>query len=99
MDLPVKFSSEPEVIVEDVARFRALAERPNPGDPESLERGRPSQANFAQGGLGRAVWPGAKGPGTIEYPGVHRSPWVLIAGFYPKNWFRPSTLSPKHSRP
>jgi hypothetical protein len=27
MDLPVKFPSEPEVIVEDVARFRALSPR------------------------------------------------------------------------
>ena len=34
MDLPVKFPSEAEVILEDVARFRALATQAVPGDPE-----------------------------------------------------------------
>ena len=56
MDLPVKFPSETEVILEDVARFRALS----PADRIRtirgiLAAGRPDE-QVAEGGLGQAVF-------------------------------------------
>ena len=56
MDLPVKFPSETEVILEDVARFRAISpEERMRSLPESAERRCPDRTNLAESGLGQAI--------------------------------------------
>ena len=78
MDLPVKFPSETEVILEDVASFRALspAERIR-DDSGHAGRRRASDEHLAEGRMGQAVFGRAKTPRATEHPGVHRTPCTL----------------------
>ena len=99
MDLPVKFPSDTEVILEDVARFRALAERAHPGHPRAFWLTGVPDENFAEGCLGQTVFRGAKAPRATEHPGFHRTPCTLTPTSCRTILYGPSNLWPRRSTP
>ena len=75
MDLPIKFPSETEVILEDVAQVPgADAGGADPIHPRPPDHRCPDPADLAEGGLGQAVYRGARNPVATGHPGVHRTP-------------------------
>ena len=84
MDLPVKFPSETEVILEDVARFRALSPR---------DRIRAIENLLADGAYLMSISPKAdwarqyaeeqKHLAQRNIRGVHRTPYALSPQFFP----------------
>ena len=86
MDLPVKFPSETEVILEDVAKFRALS----PADQLGCFRGMVNAGELIMKNSPKAAWlewyaEEQERTRETKYPGVHRSPWILNACVYPTN--------------
>ena len=57
MNLPIKFPSDTEVILEEVTRFRALSPgEAHPGHPEYSGRRRVPDEHLAEGCLGQTVF-------------------------------------------
>lgn len=101
MDLPVKFPSETDVILEDVASFRALSH----ADQMQCFRGMVNAGELMLRNSPKAAW-------LEEYSqeqerlarhrnitGVHRPPWILTVDFCRKNGCEPLRASPRPSPP
>jgi hypothetical protein len=80
MDLPFEFPSETELILEDVARFRALMPVERFRSLRGLLNAGDLILKQSQGGLGQAVRRRAGGPRATGHPGVLLAPWILTKG-------------------
>ena len=100
MNLPIKFPSDTEVILEEVARFQALTPR---SDIRAIRRilnaGALILTEVAEGCLGQTVFRGTGTPRPTYHPGVHRTSCTLTATSCRTNWSRPLNPSPRHSLP
>ncbi len=77
MDLPARFPSETEVILEDVARFRALSPSERIRAIQGLlADGEFLSAQVAESRVGPSVCRGAGGDRAAKHTGVHRKPFA-----------------------
>ena len=87
MNLPIKFPSDTEVILEEVARVPGTHTREaTPIDPGHPERRCSDPAEVAQGGLAQTVFRGTGTPRPTYHPGVHRTSCTLTATPCRTNW-------------